>query len=1000
MDGNLHAGPGLVKKDPNKQNQNGKIFMEFLERNPQLTVLNALNICEGMITRSRNFENKIEDAVLDFYVVNEKILPFVKKMQIDENKQYGLINLAQLKQNKRFIESDHNALLLEIEINDGERKPKREEIYNFRNRVCQEAFRLETENNEDILKCFDNDFAIDKQFKNWKHCFDNILKRCFKKIRITPKKVKTKTEKLLKERFDLKKEARDTKIDETMREEITKRIEAIENDIGEEVAQDNFKVVADILKDISDDGDINGSGRKKMWSTLKTKFPKISKPTPVAKKDKSGKLISKHEDLRKLYLKTYKQRMRNRPMKEELIDFKNIKENLFDKRLKLAEEKKSEKWSMRHLEQALKTLKKNKSRDPNGWINELFKDGVAGYNLKLSLLQIFNKIKEENHIPNFMRLADISTIYKGKGSKKELINERGIFVVTILRSILMKMIYFDYYSILDQSMSDSQIGARKGKNIRNHLWIVHGVISDVLSTKTKKPIDIQIFDYRQCFDSLWLKECLNDFYSAGVQDDKFALLYNANSNVNIAVRTPVGKTSRESIKNVITQGDVFGPLLCSKQVDTFGQECLNENRHTYVYRGEVEIPPLSMMDDLLGISECGYKTKSLNAFLTFKTDSKKLQFGVQKCKKLHIGKSFEEFKCQSLKINNWEEIEVINEETGIDDIEDVCNEPVEMEEKIDEKYLGDIISVDGRNIKNIKARVAKGKGINSRIMSILNGIPFGQYYFEVALILRNSLLVSSLLCNSESWYNLTKAEVNLIESVDLQLLRNVFNVPKSTPKEMFYLEMGCLPLRYLIKKRKILFLHYILNENQNSMIYRFLMTQIKTSKKKDWIVQVMADLKELKFGEDLEQIRMMKKADLKNILDKRITEQAFQDLETIKQTHSKVMNLKHKRFEMQKYLKACNIKIKQEEAQEIFRLRSRVSNVKTNFKANYDTFECEACFEEESQKHILQCKILNEKHENVPEYEEIFDGNVKLKVEIAKRFLRNIRRREKLKMNK
>ena len=204
-----------------------------------------------------------------------------------------------------------------------------------------------------------------------------------------------------------------------------------------------------------------------------------------------------------------------------------------------------------------------------------------------------------------MRLADISTIYKGKGSKKELINERGIFVVTILRSILMKLIYFDYYLLLDQSMSDSQIGARKGKNIRNHLWIVHGVISDVLSTKMKKPIDIQIFDYRQCFDSLWLKECLNDFYSAGVQDDKFALLYNANSNVNIAVRTPVGRTSRESIKNVITQGDIFGPLFCSKQVDTFGQECLNENKHTYVYRGEVEIPPLSMVDDLLGISECG-----------------------------------------------------------------------------------------------------------------------------------------------------------------------------------------------------------------------------------------------------------------------------------------------------------------------------------------------------------------------------------------------------------
>ena len=117
--------------------------------------------------------------------------------------------------------------------------------------------------------------------------------------------------------------------------------------------------------------------------------------------------------------------------------------------------------------------------------------------------------------------------------------------------------------------------------------------------------------------------------------------------------------------------------------------------------------------------------------------------------------------------------------------------------------------------------------------------------------------MSSLLCNSETWYNITKAEINLIESVDLQLLRNIFNVPKSTPKEMLYLELGCLPLRYLIKKRRILFLHYILNEDNNSMIHRFLMTQIKTSKKRDWIVQVMSDLKELNLGEDLEKIRMI-----------------------------------------------------------------------------------------------------------------------------------------------
>ena len=41
---------------------------------------------------------------------------------------------------------------------------------------------------------------------------------------------------------------------------------------------------------------------------------------------------------------------------------------------------------MNQVEEAIKTLKKNKSRDPNGWINELFMDGIAGCNLKLKAL--------------------------------------------------------------------------------------------------------------------------------------------------------------------------------------------------------------------------------------------------------------------------------------------------------------------------------------------------------------------------------------------------------------------------------------------------------------------------------------------------------------------------------------------------------------------------------------------------------------------------------------
>ena len=229
--------------------------------------------------------------------------------------------------------------------------------------------------------------------------------------------------------------------------------------------------------------------------------------------------------------------------------------------------------------------------DPNRLVNELFKDGVAGKDLKISLLSLFNKIKEKNILPEFFKLADVATIYKGKGKKCDLNNDRGIFLVTVFRSILMRLIYLDTYELLDLSMSDCQVGARKGKSVRNHIWVLNGVICDVLSNKKKVPVDLGIFDYKQCFDSLWLEECMNNMYKGGIKDDKFALLYNVNTEVNVAVKTPVGKTERGIIRKAIIQGDVFGPMLCGKQIDEIGKECLEASKYTYKYKGDVEIPP-------------------------------------------------------------------------------------------------------------------------------------------------------------------------------------------------------------------------------------------------------------------------------------------------------------------------------------------------------------------------------------------------------------------------
>ena len=84
-------------------------------------------------------------------------------------------------------------------------------------------------------------------------------------------------------------------------------------------------------------------------------------------------------------------------------------------------------------------------------------------------------------------------------------------------------------------------------------------------------------------------------------------------------------------------------------------------------------------------------------------------------------------------------------------------------ESEDEKYIGDIISKNAKNAKNISAQKCKSIGISRKIMSSLQDIYFGKFNFEVAILMRNSLMISSLLTNSEAWYNLTEADLRNLE---------------------------------------------------------------------------------------------------------------------------------------------------------------------------------------------------------------------------------------------
>ena len=67
-------------------------------------------------------------------------------------------------------------------------------------------------------------------------------------------------------------------------------------------------------------------------------------------------------------------------------------------------------------------LKRNKSRDPHGFINEIFKPEVAGQNFIDGLLMLYNEVKRQQKILEIFQLANVSSFYQGKGAKDDMNN--------------------------------------------------------------------------------------------------------------------------------------------------------------------------------------------------------------------------------------------------------------------------------------------------------------------------------------------------------------------------------------------------------------------------------------------------------------------------------------------------------------------------------------------------------------------------------------------------
>ena len=276
--------------------------------------------------------------------------------------QFGMANYVQLKKNKIAKFSDHYGLFMELQLSFSPIREERIVQYNFRNKSGQDVFSKITNSFTILTKYFQNSLSLEDQFKMWRKSLEDIFSQSFKKIRVTSSKKKENSEisRLLDERRLLvRKLARNPDM-----EEVRENICLIEQKIGGEVSTKNRQLVSENLAAFgAQNGGTNIAGA---WALKKKIRPKNKAAVPVGKKDGQGNIVTDQHGLKVLYLETFVWRLRERPIRPDLGDVKQMKEKCFDQILELCSKTKSKKWTSEDLDIVLKSLKTENVETPMG----------------------------------------------------------------------------------------------------------------------------------------------------------------------------------------------------------------------------------------------------------------------------------------------------------------------------------------------------------------------------------------------------------------------------------------------------------------------------------------------------------------------------------------------------------------------------------------------------------------------------------------------------------
>jgi hypothetical protein len=514
--------------------------------------------------------------------------------------------------------------------------------------------------------------------------------------------------------------------------------------------------------------------QKLFYRVLKNlKTAKQEQPIINSIKTKEGEVLTEEHKIMERWKEHFEELLNPTKTNRESTG-KTVKEGRKNKTEINNERNRENEITLTEIQEAIKSIKNGKAAGHDGITAEMIKH--LGGNGTQILLKIFRKAWAEGKIPHDWEIGVLIPIYK-KGDRLDCNNYRGTTLLSVVAKTYERILEKRLRREIEEQMTDSQSGFRKGHSIQDHIFTIKESIYKTIQKNSE--LYLGFIDLEKAFDRIprgkvW--ECLE---KKGIDPQLITATKSLYQNSRNYVRSKNNRSKEFITVDGLRQGGVLSPLLFIIMMDEIIKKTKEKVKQVKI--GHYKLTTVK-------ISECAFA----DDVVVFGSTEKELQENLNTWNKV--------LKEQQMKINIAKtKIMVITKDEKNVDIE---IEDTKIEQVNEFKYLGVTINNKGKQDTEINQRISAATKLYHSLGKTFIGK--NEISRKTKMTVYQTIFRPVLTFGSESWV-ITKRQKNRIQAVEMKYHRRALGITKRDHKRNDDIreELGIEPVTTTIEKNQL-----------------------------------------------------------------------------------------------------------------------------------------------------------------------------------------------------